>query len=227
MNIVRLIKTNVLFADFEDKEVNELFDILKSKIVKYSKGKIILQEGSQIDGVGILLSGMLLKYITKHDGNREAKGVIEEGGMFGEVDMFAGEGASNYSVVAADDSVVLYITRVSLIEDGIKNSPKLAANLLRYLAERIAGISKDTGYLIIKSMRLKIAKLIYDKHTEQGVLDVEMGLNRNEMADYLNVSRPSMSREMMRMRDEGIITFWKDKIGITDLKALETIVKAD
>jgi len=41
------------------------------------------------------------------------------------------------------------------------------------------------------------------------------------------VSRPSMSREMMRMRDEGIITFRKDKITITDLAALEAIVKSN
>ena len=130
-------------------------------------------------------------------------------------------------MVAADESVVLYLNRESVITDGAGVCPKLIRNLLKYFSGRIASINKDTGYLIIKSMRLKIAKLIFDKYLEQGNLNVEMGLNRNEMADYLNVSRPSMSREMMRMRDEGIIGFWKDKVTITDMDALEAIVKAD
>lgn len=226
MNIVRLIKTNVLFEDFEDKEVNALFDSLKGKIIKHPKGRIILQEGIPTDKFGILLSGLLLKFVIKTDGNREAKGVVEQGGMFGEVEVFSQEAAS-YSVVAADESSVLYIDRQSIITDGALVCPKLICNLLKYLSLRISSINKDTGYLIIKSMRLKIAKLIYDKYMQQGSLSVEMGLNRNEMADYLNVSRPSMSREMMRMRDEGIITFWKDKIDITNLEALEAIIKAN
>jgi len=225
MNIVRLIKLNSLFCDLEDKEVNVLFDTLKSKIVKYPKGKIILQEGSRIDSIGILLSGFLLKYVTKEDGNRQAQGTIEQGGMFGEIDAFSKDGSAGYSVVAADESAVLYITPMSLIEDGSRVSPKLMTNLVRYYAGKIASINKDTEYLIIKSMRLKIAKLIYDKYLEQGSYAVELGLNRNEMAEYLNVSRPSMSREMMRMRDEGIITFWKDKINVLNLPALEAILK--
>lgn len=226
MNIVRLIKTNVLFADFEDKEINVLFDSLKCNITKYPKGKIILQEGNYTDKFGILLSGLLLKFIIKPDGNREAKGTIEQGGMFAESDVFSEYGIANYSVVAADESVVLYVDRESVISDGAIVCPKLMRNLLKYFSGHIASINKDTGYLIIKSMRLKIAKLIYDKYTEQNDFNVKMGMNRNEMADYLNVSRPSMSREMMRMRDEGIITFWKDKVTITDLRALETIIKS-
>lgn len=225
MNIVRLIKLNSLFCDMEDKEINALFDTLKSKIVKYPKGKIILQEGSRIDSVGILLSGLLLKFITKEDGNRLAQGTIEPGGMFGEVDGFCKDGAATFSAVAADESSILYITLESLVADGGRMSSKLMINLVRYYAGKIASMNKDTEYLIIKSMRLKISKLIYDKYLEQGTTAVELGLNRNEMAEYLNVSRPSMSREMMRMRDEGIITFWKDKINITNLSALENILK--
>jgi CRP-like cAMP-binding protein len=225
MNIVRLIKLNNLFCDLEDKEINALFDVLKSRIVRYPKGKIILQEGTRIDSIGILLNGLLLKYVTKEDGNRVAQGTIEQGGMFGEVDGFSKDGTASFSIVAADESAILYITLESLIADGGRMSSGLMTNLIRYYVGRITAINKDTEYLIIKSMRLKISKLIYDKYIEQGTLSIELGLNRNEMAEYLNVSRPSMSREMMRMRDEGIITFWKDKINITNLSALEKILK--
>ncbi len=227
MNILRLLRNNVLFADFEDGEINALFDSLKSKIVKYPKGKIILQEGNQIEAFGILLNGLLLKYITKPNGSREAKGTVNQGGMFGEIDVFSQEGVATYSVVAADESYILYVDRASVINDGARVCPKLLTNLFKYFTSRMESMNKDTGYLVIKSMRLKIAKLIYDKYLEQGNLNVEIGLNRNEMAEYLNVSRPSMSREMMRMRDEGIITFRKDKITITDLQALESIVKSN
>ena len=44
--------------------------------------------------------------------------------------------------------------------------------------------------------------------------------NRESMADYLNVSRPSMSRELGRMRDEGIIDFYRQAFTIKNLQAL-------
>jgi CRP-like cAMP-binding protein len=47
------------------------------------------------------------------------------------------------------------------------------------------------------------------------------------MAEYLNVSRPSMSRELMRMRDEDILDFYKDKITIKDIKKIEDILKGE
>lgn len=227
MNIIRLIKKNRLFTDFDDKEINAIFDCLKGRIVKYSLGTVIAQEGSQIEEIGILLDGTLLKFITKPDGEREALGTIEEGGMFGEVDGYLADKTLSFSVLAADDITVLYINLNSIVTQCSKTCSyhqKLMNNMLSCLAERIKTINKDTEYLIIKSMRLKIAKLIYDKYLLQGNLKVELGINRNEMAEYLNVSRPSMSREMMRMRDEGIIEFWKDKITIKDLDRLKEIV---
>ena len=48
-----------------------------------------------------------------------------------------------------------------------------------------------------------------------------LAMNRNEMADFLNVARPSLSREMCRMRDEGIIDFHRSSVRIMDMEALK------
>jgi CRP-like cAMP-binding protein len=45
-------------------------------------------------------------------------------------------------------------------------------------------------------------------------------LKRNELADFLGVSRPAVSRELGRMRDEGLIEFYKSSVRIIDLEGL-------
>ena len=50
-------------------------------------------------------------------------------------------------------------------------------------------------------------------------------LKRNEMAEFLNVARPSLSREMCRMRDEGLIDFHQSTIKIEDLEALKNLIE--
>lgn len=226
MNIIKLIRNNALFKNFDDKEVNAIFDCLKGRILKCSRGKIVAAEDSPAEEIGIVLEGTLLKFVTKSDGSREAQGTLKEGEMFGEIAGYAGDKLFHYSVVAAEDVTILFITVETIVRQCSKNCAyhqKLLENTLSYMADKINTINKDTEYLIIKSMPMKIAKLIYDKYLMQGTTNVALGINRNEMAEYLNVSRPSMSREMIRMREAGIIEFRKDKIAIKDVDALADV----
>ena len=132
--------------------------------------------------------------------------------------------------MAALDSTVLYISADSIfgsdIGDGEFKS-KLIKNLLRAMSEKIEALEDNNDYITTKGMRNKIAKLIYDKYCEQNSLTVSLGMNRNEMAKYLNVSRPSMSREMGRMRDnDDMFTFRKEIIVIKDLEALKKLAES-
>ncbi|MFC1970859.1 helix-turn-helix domain-containing protein [Chloroflexota bacterium] len=50
-------------------------------------------------------------------------------------------------------------------------------------------------------------------------------MKRHELADYLNVPRPSLSREMALMRDAGIIEFDRSLINIKNIFALEKSIR--
>ena len=49
-------------------------------------------------------------------------------------------------------------------------------------------------------------------------------MNREKMADYLGVARPSLSRELSNMQAEGMISLEKRQIRIVDLSALQEII---
>lgn len=227
MNIFKQIKKNCLFQNFNDAEINKLFDCLSARMVKYSRGQLVAKENTEITELCILLEGNLVEFVTKNNGSREVLRSLVDGDMFGAAQGYSSPNLLGYYVVAALDSTVLYISIDSVVNTCESNCPyhkALITNLLRSMAEKIMDLENNNGYITIKGMRVKIAKFIYDKYCAQNTLNVSLGLNRNEMAKYLNVSRPSMSREMIRMRDEGIFDFWKDKITIKNLSALQQIV---
>ncbi|MFI3228877.1 MAG: Crp/Fnr family transcriptional regulator [Bacillota bacterium] len=229
MNVFRLLKKNKFFYNFDDKDINAIFDTISARIVKQPMGKMVAKVGDSATEICIVLKGTLLKFVTKPNGKREALGAIGAGDMFGYVDSLlpAKELRANYCT--AEDSDLLFITIDSIIGEACIGSPhhaKLIANIMSAMAESIASKEKDTEYLVIKSMRMKIAKLIYEAYLKQQSLVVYLGINRNEMAEYLNVSRPSMSREMIHMASDGIFTYRKDKIEILDLDKLKAIVES-
>lgn len=96
-------------------------------------------------------------------------------------------------------------------------------NMISNLAEKAMLLNKKIEYLMIKSMRGKIAAYLVGIYRNTNRLEINLPYNRNELADYLGVSRPSMSRELGRMRDEGLIEFEGRRIVLKDIEALSDI----
>lgn len=225
MNIFKQLKKCELFADFDDNEINKIFDNVEARIVKYSRGQLVAKENTEINELCILLEGNLLEYIVKPNGEREVMRSLIDGEIFGLAQGYHKPNYLGYCIVSALDCQVLYITLSSIFEKNEAIHRKLVYNIVKAMSGKVLELENNNKYIIIKSMRLKIAKLIYEKYLEQNKLEISLGMNRNEMAKYLSVSRPSMSREMGRMALEGMFEYRKDNIKITDLNALKEIIE--
>lgn len=228
MNIIKKLKNCILFFDMSDEEINQVFETVDARIVKFSRSQLIAKDNTFIDEICILLDGNILEYITKPNGTREVLQNLTDGEIYALEQGFLPPNLLGYNIVSALDSTVLCIKIKSILDNSDTQKcamKKLIHNIMFALSKKIASLQDSNGFITIKSMRLKIAKLIYEKHLETGETELSLGMNRNEMAKFLNVSRPSMSREMIRMREQGMFDFWKDRIIIKDLKALEEIVK--
>ena len=52
---------------------------------------------------------------------------------------------------------------------------------------------------------------------------VELHMNREQLADFLGVARPSLSRELMRMQADGLVLVSKKTITVLDKEAVELL----
>ena len=156
MNIFRILKKNRLFQDFEDREINKMFDCLHGHINKYSRGRVVAEAGAPVEEIGVILEGSAVKFLRKPDGSLVNLGEMTVGDMFGEVEGYTPEKVFSTSVVLAEDSTVLYLSIPTIVKQCSNNCPhhqKLLENMLSCLAERIDLINNDAKYLKIKSMR--------------------------------------------------------------------------
>ena len=69
------------------------------------------------------------------------------------------------------------------------------------------------------SIREKIVRYLVQRQDREG--RVSLNLSREEMADELNVTRPSLSRELGKMQEEGILSLSRKQIQIKDQELLE------
>ncbi|MDD4504112.1 MAG: helix-turn-helix domain-containing protein, partial [Clostridiaceae bacterium] len=72
----------------------------------------------------------------------------------------------------------------------------------------------------LKTIRQKICESLYDEYMKQKQLTINLQMNRNEWAERLGVQRPSLSRELIKMRKEGIIDYDRLVIHIKDIDSI-------
>ena len=79
--------------------------------------------------------------------------------------------------------------------------------MLKVLADKYFTLNTRIGFLIKKSVRSKLALyLIKESETHHSGI-FAASLNKTSLSFFLNADRSAMSRELSRMRAEGLIDF--------------------
>ncbi len=216
-----------LFEGIDTADLTKMLGCLGPKVSVYQKNDFITIAGERFESVGIMLEGEAVVIKENAAGNRVMMAILRPGDIFGEAVVFAAESIWPGSVVAQEASKVLFLSRQKILGQCQKICPwhrTIIQNMLKIVSEKAMLLNKKVEYLTIKGMRGKIALFLLEQYRKAGKDTFGLPMNRNEMADFLNVSRPSMSREMCRMKEEGVIDFHLSTIRIKDLKALKEMV---
>lgn len=223
------IKKCALFEGLEEEELKKILNCLQYRIVEYKKNDYTAMSDEKLDGVGVLLIGEVAVVKESFNGNRTRVNIFRPGDMFGEIIALCRAEKWPASIQALTDCTILYVHPERILDfcDNICSHHKLLlANLVRVVSQKAYNLNRKVEYLSLKSICGKLSKYLLEQYISQGKSTITMPLNREELAEFLNISRPSMSRELGKMRDAGIIEFYKESIKITDIPKLEALLEA-
>lgn len=218
----------VLFQGLKAGEIEQMMGCIVPRTAQYEKGALITEADGSMREIGIVLSGSVA--VTKETplGERIVLNKISPGGIYGEVAALSDAQRAPATIFSSESSVVMFILPEKILNPCKNACPwhrNLTANLVRIVADKALYLNRKIDYLAIKSMRGKLCTYLYEWYSKTGGLSFTLPFNRNELADFLNVSRPSMSRELGRMRDEKILSFEGSKFQILNLSKLKIYVE--
>lgn len=223
-NIVKLLVSSPIFHDISASALEIMLDCLIPKVYHYKKNSYIAVEGEIYTGLGILLSGEASVAKENASGSRVIMTMIGPGDLFGEMIAFSKKEHWPASVFAQTTCSVMFLSPEKII-GGCTNictsHKQLIKNLLGILSTKALMLNQRVEYLAIKSMRAKISVYLLEQYKINGKNTFILPLKRNEWADFLSVSRTALSRELGRMRDEGIIEFYRTSVKINNLAVLK------
>nr|WP_243259357.1 Crp/Fnr family transcriptional regulator [Clostridium sp. 'deep sea'] len=223
----KVLEKATLFSDIEPYNIHGMVSCLKPRIEHFKKYDFITMAGDTFKELGIILKGEAIVIKENAAGNRVIMMTLKPSDMFGEMVVFSEKSKWPATVQAQKDCTVFFLSKTKIIGECDKVCPwhkQMIQNMLKITSMRALKLNKQVEYLTIKSMRVKLSTYILEQYNKCLKNTFELPLKRNELADYLNVSRPSMSREMGRMRDEGLIDFYKSTVKIIDIEGLKSFV---
>lgn len=225
MEKVRAIATECrLFKNIDPEELYMLLKCLEIKGSGFSRNEIIKMAGDPFEGIGVVVDGQVSVVKENAAGERIIFSILKKGELFGEMAAFSGSGRWPATIIAQTDCIVMYVPSDKLVGQcaaSCTGHRKLVMNMLGILSRKAITLNRQLEFLSIRSMRARIAAFLLEQYKKSGQATFMLDMNRNEMADFLNVARPSLSREMCRMRDEGILDFHRSSVQIRDIGALK------
>lgn len=209
MNNFEVIKDSPIFKDFSIDEIIETFSVISFYEKEYKKNDLILNENIKLEYFGIITEGKIAISNFDHFGNRNILNVFEKGVTFAEA-LVALEINIPHEVISLTNSSILWIEYKSLSKSN--QYSKILNNLLNIIATKNLILNKKLQILSKRTTREKILEYLSN---QKKILSpdnkIEINLNRNEMADYLALDRSNLSRELSKLKKEGIIDFEKNK----------------
>ena len=221
-----LLKMN-LFEGILSQELSAILKCLNAQKSHYKKGEFITVCGGKISSFGVILSGSV--QILKDDvtGRQTILSAFGSGETFAEVLVCSGIKKSPVTVLAATEADVLFLNYEHVVRtctSACAFHSKLIANMLKVLAQKNLVMNSKITYLLIKGMRQKLATYLLEQYKTKGSAEFEIPFTRSELADFLNVDRSAMSRELCRMRDKELITFQKSVFRLLDIGGLSMVI---
>ncbi len=208
---IEILQKNPLFDNIALEHFNTMFECLGVYTETFEKKDTILFAGNKIDFIGIVLAGRIRVLISDEDGNETIITDVSVGESFAEVLACAGVANSPVSITVSQDSEVLFLPYINLIQscaDSCSFHAKLIENLLKLVALKNLHLNKKIDIISKKSIREKV--LAYLQYEKKGLRQFTISLNREDMASYLCTDRSALSAELSKMQRDGLIRYRKN-----------------
>ncbi len=198
-----------LFEGLSSEEVLKLLSCFGVRERRYARGETVIARGDRVDSLGIVLSGTLQIHRDAEDGSRAIIASIERSSVFAEAFACAGVERCPVSVLAVEESSVLFLPFQKLVQTcstACSFHSRVIMNLFRLFARKNLTLSSKLDVLSQRTIRGKVRA--YLTSVSGGARDVPFSIPflRHELSDYLCVDRSALSRELGKMRDEGLLS---------------------
>lgn len=199
-----------LFEGISPEERKAMLGCIGYHIGTFKKGDVVAFEEENIRHIGIVISGAV--DMVKEDiwGNKTMLLRVRGDEVFGETFACGSDNLSAVTFLISEDARIMFLPFDRVMHSCtmacvfhhrlIENMVRIIANKNRDLVRKVEVVSKRT-------IREKLLAYLSIQGQIQNSRYLEIPLGRVELAEYLCVDRSALTRELVKMKEEGLIDY--------------------
>lgn len=212
-----------IFSSLDDQQLLRIADLIIHK--GYRKGELLIFEGESVNSLFIINKGQTKAFRNTQDGREQILYLFSEGDFFGERSLLRDE-VSNYSVEALEETHICLIHKHDF-QVLLKEHPDIALKIMEELCRRLDRLENTVETMGTRTVEARVSSVLlefadkYGKPHPRGIM-IELPLSREGIANYIGLTRETVSRKMSLLQDEGVIEMnGNKKVLLLDRSALE------
>ena len=221
------LKTKSVLGRLPDDVLDDLAK--RARLARFAKGEVLYRRGDQADNLMIMLSGRVKISNITDDAREVVLNFLGEGDLNGELAALDGKGRSaDATALEATEVAILY--RRDFIP-VLERNPKALLDIVAALAEKLRMTSAMVEHSLLQMSGKAANGLLrlanqHGRKVDDGVL-VDLKISQRDLGSYIGLSRENTSRELGRLKDEGLIRVEGTQIVILDMEGLQTWAEAN
>lgn len=199
-----------LFAGISLEDRGAMFGCIGYHIGTFRKGEIVAIEEENVKHIGIVLSGAV--DMVKEDlwGNKTMLLRISKNDIFGETFACGSDTLSVVTFLVSEDARILFLPFNRVMHSctmACQFHHRLIENMVRVIADKNRDLMRKVEVVSKRSIREKLLAYLSIQSQIQQTRYFEIPLGRVELAEYLCVDRSALTRELAKMKEDGLIDY--------------------
>jgi len=199
-----------LFDGIRREDLGAMLGCLSYHLSRYKKGDPIALEQEHLRHIGIILSGAV--DMVKEDlwGNKTMLVRMRRDELFGESFACGSDTLSTVTFLAAEETEIMFIPFNKVMHTctmACAFHHRLVENMVRLIADKNRDLMRKVEVVSKRSIREKLLSYLSIQAQTQNARYFEIPLGRVELAEYLCVDRSALTRELVKMKSEGLIDY--------------------
>lgn len=209
--MTEFLQDNLLFLSLEREEIDLILAATPHWEKSYAPGEIVVHQGDVVKNIGIVLSGEVQGKKYTAEGMEIVVNRMGENDIFADVLSGANGFASPVTIQALSRCKILFIDYRGLLFSRIPAAHIVLQNMIKNISQKYFAQNRRMDILMLKTVRKRVMAYLSRLREEKGGDIVDSPLDRRLMADFLAVDRTALSRELSKMKAEGLIDYRKNK----------------
>ena len=207
------------FRGITENDIRTMMELGILREHYYRFNSYIFKSGEITQELGIVIKGRVIVENIDYWGSKSILSSALPGRVFGETYALSGHRLM-IDARATEPTIVFMLNAQDIMSGKYNEYPwhvQMLKNLLLLSSRRSLTLSLHIFYIKPKKIRERVSYYLSGLASSLNSTEFDIPFNREQFADYLNVDRSALSKELSSMQSEGLIEYKKNHFKLLEL----------